>query len=99
MDRSGGEPEEGEEELGAVFGNIGMIGVKPVGVEDVLKVGGTGGTSFGFIDVGDDSLHGLVPVWGLAQGGQTYYRETAPEDSGKKLAVSPIVCSNAGGGV
>ena len=69
MEGSGGEPEEGEEELGAALDNLWIRGGKPLGVGDVLQGGGAGSTYFQVIDVGDNPPHGPGLWEGSAQGG------------------------------
>ena len=61
MSGGGGEPAEGEEELGAVVENIGKGGGKTKVVGVFFHVSGAGNISFRVGDTGDDPQHGPVP--------------------------------------
>ena len=83
----------------SVVKNLGMGGGLPVGVGDFLQCCGSGITSLRIRDIGDDPPHDPGPRGFPAQDGQAGYRETAPEASGRKLGVYPLVGGNVGGGV
>ena len=65
LDGGGGEPAEGEENMGAFVKNLGKGRGEAKGVGDVFQRNGAAGTYFWVGEVGDETPHGPCPGGGF----------------------------------